>query len=82
MRIFIKGKEITNPFVRLLVGMLALAVFVLLLLLFLPLLGITLALALSVVIIAFAAVIAVASVSLLFALRKTRQQRIKNKKDY
>jgi archaellum biogenesis protein FlaJ (TadC family) len=82
MRIVLKGKEITNPFARLVVGSLVLGVFVLLLLLFLPLVGITLALSLSVVLIVFAAVIAVALVTLLFAPRhKTRYPPSEHKKD-
>jgi archaellum biogenesis protein FlaJ (TadC family) len=69
MRFFVKGKEITNPVARMLVGVLVLAVFVLLLLLFLPLIGITLALSLSVVAIVFAAVVVVALFSLLLGSR-------------
>jgi hypothetical protein len=82
MRIVLKGKEITNPFARVLVGLLVLAVFILLFLLFLPLIGITLALSLSVVLIVFAAVIAVALVTLLLGSRhKTRYLPSEHKKD-
>jgi hypothetical protein len=70
MRIIIKNKEITNPFVRLLVGFLVFVIFGLLLLLSLLVIGITLAFSLGVVIIVFAAVIAVALVTLLLPTRR------------
>jgi hypothetical protein len=79
MRIVINGREITNPFVRILVGLLALAIFALLLLLFLPLLGITIAISLGMMMIFIAAVIAVACVSLLFSRRRKSNNLIEKK---
>ncbi len=82
MRIVINSKEITNPFVRAIIGIVALAVAILLLLLILPLIGIAIAVSLGVILGIFAAILLVVFIGILFARpRKPKQAQLEKPKD-
>jgi preprotein translocase subunit SecF len=82
MRIVINSKEITNPFARAIIGVVALAVVILLLLLVLPLIGIAFAVSLGIFLGVFAAILLVVFIGILFAQpRKPKHVPLERPKD-
>ena len=82
MRIKINNKEITNPFARALIAVVALTVVVLMLLLVLPLIGIVFAVSLGIFLGVFAAMLAVVFIGVLFSKpRKANLTRLEKPKD-
>ena len=82
MRIILNGKEITNPFVKGLAGLLAMLVFSFLLILLLPLIGIVVAISLGLVLTIFATMFSVVIILLIYSRwRISRHLQIENKRD-
>lgn len=66
MRIVFNGKEVTNPFVKAIIGAVVIVVFSLLLILVLPLIGIAVAVSLGIFIWVFTAILLVLFLGILF----------------